>query len=612
MSYEPIDNYAMIGDMHTVALVSVRGSIDWMCMPRFDSPSVFAAMLDDKKGGYFRITPEDGDVTCKQFYWPGTNVLVTRFLSENGAAELTDFMPVDRADKTEPRHRELVRRITAVRGELTCLMECRPAFDFARESHETSLVENGAIFHTKDLDLGLATSTPLTKDGNGVFARFTLREGQSAVFVLRQRTPKQGVGIHLSERACEDSFRQTVAFWRRWLSTSSYKGRWREMVERSALALKLLTYEPTGAIVAAPTCSLPEAVGGERNWDYRYTWIRDSAFTVYSFLRLGFTHEASRFLQFIMTRCSKSNPDGSLQIMYGIDGRERLTEETLDHLDGYRGSRPVRVGNDAHKQFQLDIYGELLDAIYLYDKYGEPISYELWQTVERLVNWVCQNWHRPDDGIWEVRGSQQQFVFSKLMCWVAIDRALRISDNRAFPCDRQRWLSVRDEIYHAIMEKGWNDEMQSFVQSFGGDTLDASNLMMVLTLFVSPVDPRILKTLEAILKPPEDGGLVANHLVYRYNVEQTEDGLDGGESTFNICTFWLVEALTRAGRFERRRLEEARLMFERMLGFANHVGLYAEETALNGEGLGNFPQAFTHLATISAAVNLDRALGDSP
>ncbi|MEM8587936.1 MAG: glycoside hydrolase family 15 protein [Pseudomonadota bacterium] len=612
MPFEPIDNYAMIGDMHTVALVSVKGSIDWMCMPRFDGPSVFAAMLDDQKGGFFRIAPEKDDVTYKQFYWPGTNVLITRFLSEHGAAELADFMPVGHDGKSGRRPRELVRRITMSRGEITFEMECRPAFNFARDSHTVKLEKGGAIFRSTDLDLGLATETPLEVVEDGVRARFTLREGETAVFVLRQRSSNQDCGAALSEEACETAFRETVNYWREWISQSTYRGRWRDIVERSALALKLMTYEPTGAIVAAPTCSLPELVGGERNWDYRYTWIRDSAFTVYSFLRIGFTEEAANFLRFVMGLCDKPNPDGSLQIMYGIDGRKHMNEEMLDHLSGYRGSRPVRVGNDAHKQFQLDIYGELLDAIYLYDKYGEPISYDLWRTVTQLVDWVCANWHRDDDGIWEVRGGSQQFTYSKLMCWVAIDRALKISMNRAFPCDRQRWTAVRDRIYQAIMEQGWNEDLQAFVQSFGGDTLDAANLMMVLTLFVSPVDPRMLSTLEAILKPPEDGGLVADHLVYRYNVSQTDDGLAGSESTFNICTFWLVEALTRAGRFEQHRLEEGRLMFERMLGFANHVGLYAEETAMNGEGLGNFPQAFTHLALISAAVNLNAALGDRP
>ncbi|MGI9386634.1 MAG: glycoside hydrolase family 15 protein, partial [Methyloligellaceae bacterium] len=569
MAYEPIDNYGMIGDMHTIALVSIKGSIDWMCMPRFDSPSVFAAILDDEKGGYFRIAPDDDEVTFKQFYWPSTNVLVTRFFTPSGAAELIDFMPVE--DREKPgRHRgELVRRITAVRGEVTCLMECQPAVNFARDPHDVTIVEGGATIHSKDIDLGLATSTPLqVKDGH-ITAKFTLCEGESAAFVLRERTRQQGVGVHLSSTECESSFRETVLFWRQWVSTSTYRGRWREMVDRSALALKLLTYQPTGAIVAAPTCSLPEGVGGERNWDYRYTWIRDSAFTIYSFLRLGFTDEARHFLNFVLERCAKPNPDGSLQIMYGIDGRKKLTEETLDHLKGYRDSRPVRVGNGAYNQFQLDIYGELLDAIYLYDKYGEPISYDLWQTVEHMVDWVCANWKRPDDGIWEVRGSQQHFVYSKLMCWVAVDRALRISETRSFPSDRLRWLGVRDEIYTAIMEQGWSEKRNAFVQSFGGDNLDAANLMMVLTLFVSPVDPRMLKTLEAILRPPEEGGLVANHLVYRYNVEHTEDGLSGEECTFNICTFWLVEALTRAGRFEHSRLEDGRLIFERMLGFAN-------------------------------------------
>jgi GH15 family glucan-1,4-alpha-glucosidase len=304
-----------------------------------------------------------------------------------------------------------------------------------------------------------------------------------------------------------------------------------------------------------------------------------------------------------------ASENGPLQIMYGIDGRKALTEETLDHLAGYKGSRPVRVGNAAYNQLQLDIYGELMDAVYLFNKYGTPISYDFWQVLKRLIDWVCDNWRRQDEGIWEVRGGPRHFVYSKLMCWVALDRGLRLADKRSFPADRERWLAARDAIYEEIMSKGWNRDRQAFVQHYRGDTLDAANLMMPLVFFLSPTDPRMLKTLDAILQPPDKGGLVANSLVYRYNVAETIDGLSGAEGTFNICTFWLVEALTRAGRFRRERLDEARLMFERMIGFTNHVGLYAEQTGHSGEALGNFPQAFTHLALISAAFNLDRALG---
>jgi GH15 family glucan-1,4-alpha-glucosidase len=611
MAYQPIDDYGLIGDLHTVALVGVNGSIDWLCLPRFDSPSVFAAILDDAKGGRFRIAPaNDDDVSYKQFYWPATNVLVTRFLSEQGAAELIDFMPVGEI-AGKPHRCEVIRRISVLRGTMTFRMECRPAFNFARDPHEMVLVEGGAEFHADAQHLGLATRTPLRAEGAGAVAEFSLSEGDSAVFVLRERTAAQDVGIHLSEDECEAAFRATVAYWRHWLAQCTYSGRWREIVQRSALVLKLLTYEPTGAIVAAPTCSLPEGIGGERNWDYRYTWIRDSAFTIYAFLRIGFTQEAARFFNFVAGLGHKSK-DGSLQIMYGIDGRERLTEEILDHLEGYRGSRPVRVGNGAYRQRQLDIYGELLDGFYLFNKYAQPTGYDAWVMVTRVVDWVCDHWRQKDKGIWEERGGPQHFVYSKLMCWVAIDRALRIAEDRSLPADWRRWRAVRDEIYQEIMAKGWSDKRQAFVQHYGSDGLDAANLMMVLTMFVSPVEPRMVNTLNAIMQPPEKGGLVANNLVYRYDLERTRDGLHGPEGTFNICTFWLVEALTRAGRFDPARLDEARLMFERMLGFANHLGLYAEETAANGEGLGNFPQAFTHLALISAAVNLDRALGTAP
>ncbi len=605
--YQPIENYGVIGDLHTVALISIDGSLDWLCFPRFDSPTVFAALLDDKKGGRFKISPTNEGITHKQLYWPATNVLITRFLSDGGVGEVTDYMPVGTTARGDGHH-QVVRRVRVIQGELTFRVECTPAFNYAQQTYRTTLTEDGAVFQTPELILALATKVPLEQEGEGVSAEFTLRAGESAVFTLRQVAEPSICGPCYSEQEAEELFLETVDYWQTWLSKCTYTGRWRETVYRSALVLKLLTYAPTGAIIAAPTFGLPESIGGERNWDYRYAWIRDAAFTVYALMRIGLTEEATQFVSWLDARCHEPNEDGSLQIVYGIDGRHDLPEQSLDHLEGYRGSRPVRIGNAAHSQLQLDIYGELMDAVYLYNKHAAPISYELWTHLRALTDWVCENWRRPDEGIWEVRGERRHFVYSKLMCWVALDRALRLADKRSFPAPRARWLTVRDDIYEDIVQRGYSKERGAFVQSYGSETLDASNLLMPLVLFMAPNDPQVLSTVDAIKRPPRDHGLTLDCLVYRYDGEATGDGLEGKEGTFSMCSFWLVEALTRAGWEDPGRLVEGRILFERMLCYSNHLGLYSEELGLSGEMLGNYPQAFTHLALISAAVNLDRAL----
>ena len=611
MAYLPIEDYGIVGNMRTCALIGVNGSVDWFCCPNFDSPSVFGGILDDQKGGYFKIAPvlEEAPVQ-KQVYWPASNVLITRFLGKSGVAEIIDFMPISTSQHPHG-HTELIRRVNCVRGMVPFIAECQPAFNYARDAHRTELNAEGAAFISDTMGLQLSTRVILERDGAGVVGAFALSAGESATFTIGVLGDASESYRPLSEAESDAVFEETVSYWRRWLSQCTYQGRWREMVERSALVLKLLTYEPTGAIIAAPTCSLPEELGGERNWDYRYTWIRDAAFTLYALLRIGFTNEASRFMQWLETQIDPRDDDWSnIQILYGIDGRRQLDEFTLDHLDGYRGSRPVRIGNGAYDQLQLDIYGELMDSVYLFNRYGQPISYDFWTKLRQMTNWVCDNWRLADEGIWETRGGRQHFVYSKLMCWVMMDRAVRLADLRSFPSERLRWLATRDEIYEEIITRGWNEERQAFVQHYDSDSLDASNLIMPLVFFMSPTDPRMLSTLDAINRTPQAGGLVSDSLVYRYNSEHFSDGLSGQEGTFNMCTFWLVEALTRAGWGDPRRLDQARLMFEKMLGYANHLGLYAEETGPSGEGLGNFPQAFTHLALISAAFNLDRALGD--
>jgi GH15 family glucan-1,4-alpha-glucosidase len=512
----------------------------------------------------------------------------------------------------EPGFRQLIRRIEAIRGSIPMRVECYPAFNYGRDAHKVNLTQNGAVFEAPNLSLELTSRECLKLNANrgGVECELQLSQGHCAVFALRPLDEKHK-GAQVGTDELENLlFSRTVEYWHRWLSRCTYKGRWREMVYRSALLLKLCTFEPTGAIIASPTCSLPEAIGGPRNWDYRYTWIRDAAFSLYALLRIGFTEEASEFMRWLEQRCHERNPDGGLQIMYGLHGEHDLAEHALDHLEGYKGSRPVRIGNGAAHQLQLDIYGELMDSVYLYNKYGTEISWDFWAELTGLVDWVCDNWKQRDDGIWETRGGPQHFVYSKIMCWVAVDRALRLASKRSFPAHWTKWYQARDEIYMDVMKNGWSPKRNAFVQHYGSNSLDAANLVMPLVFFTAPTDPRMLSTLDAITKDPSDGGLLSNSLVYRYNLKEFSDGLAGGEGTFNMCTFWLVEALTRAGRTDRKRLDQARLIFEKMLGFANHLGLYAEETGAHGEALGNFPQAFTHLALISAAFNLDRTLSN--
>ncbi len=597
--YAPIGDYGVIGDLYTVALVGMDGSIDFLCLPHFDSPSVFAALVDAERGGRFQIAPLLCGAARKQLYVPDTNVLLTRFLDADGVAEVSDFMPVEDAGA-----HNLVRRAKTVRGEVRFQMRCDPRFDYGRATHTVQRRSDMEVLFcgrsgNGDLVLRLRSSVPMRLDGGAALAEFTLGADASAWFVLEVVVATEETSPSERRDYASAAFKQTVNFWRAWVARNTYGGRWREMVNRSALALKLLTSKQYGSIIAAPTFGLPETIGGGRNWDYRYTWIRDSSFTLYGLMRLGYTDEAAAFMQWVMARCEELAPDGSLQIMYGIDGRHVLAEETLPHLEGYMGSRPVRIGNAAFANLQLDIYGELMDSVYLYDKYGSPIGYDAWTNIVRLIEWVCANWQQPDEGIWEVRGGRQEFLYSRVMCWVAIDRAIRLALKRSFPAPLARWYEARDTIYQDVFGRFWDPARRAFVQHAGATTLDAAALLMPLVRFVSPTDPRWISTLRAI-----ERDLVSDSLVYRYRLaDGFSDGLTGEEGTFSMCSFWYVECLSRMGD-----LQKARFFFEKMLGYATHLGLYGEELGPQAQHLGNFPQAFTHLALISAAFDLDRRL----
>ena len=603
--YLPISDYAIIGDLHTVALVGKNGSIDWYCFPRIDSPSIFGSLLDANKGGFFRIHASDATSEYQQLYYPDTNVLLTRFATPDGYAELTDFMPIKGRKNDELEH-ALIRSVNVVYGSLEIVLTCRPAFNYARDTHQLNFSEDGAIFSSNGLRLALASPVPLCEDGQGgVTATFTLHKGQSAHFLIKSMSEDEGFPEPLSDERYNAAFQRTLRYWYEWIGQCTYQGRWREMIHRSALALKLLTYAPSGAVVAAATTSLPETLGGERNWDYRFVWLRDAAFTLYSLLKLGLAREACAFMGWLNDRCHELKAGGTLQPMYGVEGEQILTETTLDYLEGYRNSQPIRVGNAAYKQKQLDIYGEMLDAIYIYNRY-DAISYDLWQNLQRLLNWLNEHWQEPDEGIWEVRGGQQYFVHSRLMSWVAFDRALRIAQNWGWPAPRANWEQTRTAIYEEIMTKGWNKQKQAFVQYYGADVTDASILLMLLTKFIGPREPRMLTTIARI-----EQELSLGPSILRYDTRKAaDDGLAGSiEGAFSACSFWFVECQARMGPLTNPHdLMKARVRLEKLLSMANHVGLYAEEISTTGQALGNFPQAFTHLALISACLAMDQAI----
>ncbi|MFL6009694.1 MAG: glycoside hydrolase family 15 protein, partial [Rubrobacteraceae bacterium] len=532
MGYLPIEDHGIIGDLYTAALVGTDGTIDWLCLPDFDSPSVFCSILDDEKGGYFKIRPVQ-DFHSYQIYLPETNVLLTRFLSREGVAEVLDFMPIE--DASETRH-DLVRDVRVIRGRMTVEVDCRPAFDYARREHEIEPAKGGVIFRSAGTALNLASDVPLEEGpGRSVRGRFELKAGESASFVLQLLEEGEGPREVLKRAECQDLLQQTMDYWRRWIAGSAYRGRWRDMVNRSTLALKLMTYEPTGALVTAPTMGLPQTIGGAQNRDYRYTWLRDAAFTMFVLLRIGFKDEAHRFMGWLQQRCQGSG--GLLNPLYGLDGRKEVVEEELSHLSGYRGSRPVTLGNGANRLLQFDLYGAVLDAAYLHNKYGAPLDYDTWQSLRTLLSWLSENWRRPDAGTWGDRGHLDQFVSSKVFSWVALDRAIRLAYQRGLPGEEELWIGQRDAIYQEVMQKGWNAEKGSFVEHYGSSALDASLLLMPVTQFVGPTDPRWLATLDRI-----QNELAHDTLVDRYEAADA-DGSATEEGTFNVCSFWLVECL---------------------------------------------------------------------
>lgn len=605
--YPAIEDHGLIGDLQTAALITRNGTIDWFCAPRFDSPSIFAGLLDRRRGGYFSVVPDGVQYISKQLYLPNTPILITRFISADGVSEIIDFMPVTGEHPTD-QHR-IVRIINMVRGTMRFRLECCPRFDYGRQRHVLRVHRDGSVFHAPSGTLtihtsrrgGLLVPADNLRDVNGDLLAFaTLHEGDTGALVAETAAPGHPRLFPVEE--ARELFEATREYWRRWLDRSRYTGRWREMVERSAITLKLMTYAPTGAMIAAPTAALPEEIGGTRNWDYRYTWIRDTSFSVHALLGLGFTEEAARYMNWLDERIREAGDHATpLKIMYRVDGSSDLHEEILGHLEGYLGSGPVRIGNGAADQLQLDIHGEALDAMLFADQQGIRVTHQVWRSTVRMVDWLCDNWNQPDAGIWESRTHPRDYTFGRLMSWVAMDRAIRLSARHGRPGDIARWERERDAIYNQIMARGYDRTRGSFVQAYGERVLDAALLIMPSVGFVTPNDPLWQSTLRAI-----DEDLVSDSLVHRYKPSEAPDGLPGDEGTFNMCTFWYVAALACSGR-----LEDALLTFEKMFTFSNHLRLYAEEIALTGQQIGNFPQAFSHLSLITTALALDGMLDNS-
>lgn len=593
-SDRPIADYAIIGDTRTAALIASNGSLDWCCFPHFDSPAVFCKLLDVEKGGEFRIEPT-GTYTSARAYLDRTNVLCTTFSCAGGQCRLSDFMAVAAADATDRRdaNSKIVRRIEGLAGECTIEVVFRPTFDFARAAARIKVIGNQAIAYGAGTTLVLHSTVPLQYDRAAtVHGRFVINAGQQVDFCL----------VHNPQNDSSNEYpqfdymlEQTLSYWYAWSSRCTYEGPYRDLVLRSALVLKLLTFSPTGAVVAAPTTSLPEEIGGQRNWDYRYTWIRDSSLILDALMSIGFHEEAIHFFDWIESLGLKCK--GHLQIMYGIDGRTDLPEEILPDLAGYRQSWPVRIGNAAAQQKQLDIYGELLEAVavcYQSMRMTPPDS-ETWAIYRYVANQAAEHWQEPDEGIWEIRGAQLHFLYSKLMCWVALDRAILLADKYDLSADLAQWRHTREDIRSAILSRGYDEEVGAFVQAFGSKELDASALTIPLVGFLPASDARVQSTIRQIQQQ-----LSANGLIYRY---LSADGLSGGEATFALCSFWLVDNLVMLGN-----VQEATQLFEKVIGFGSDLGLFAEEIdPSSGELIGNYPQGFTHLALIRSAVRLAKA-----